>query len=467
MVLESVNYQCPNCGGGLRFDGQKDRLVCEFCDSEFQAAQIEALYAEKEAQATQKAEEAEKQATQRAQAAAQHGGGQDASGSEGPAADAQPAAGAGAQADTQEADGQTLNNEYVCSSCGAALVTDATTAVTKCPYCGNPVVLQGRLTGAFSPELVIPFRLDHEAAKAALTRHYKGKILLPKGFKDTNHIDEVQGVYVPFWLYDAHAEGSAQFEATRSRHYSRPDAEIIETDHFNVYREGNMDFSRIPVDASSRMPNAHMDAIEPFDYAEMVPYSSAYMPGFVANRWDEDENTCRPRAERRINESTVGALEQTVTGYESVTQQNSNVDISWKHARHAMLPVWMLSTSWEGKNFLFAMNGQTGRLVGDLPISTPKLIVSIVLAFLAAFAVLVMLFGVEDVGKDESSMIICIGSAAVFAAIIAFALYGQMKSAHVATQADAYLDDGSFTLTGQNDQYRGTTHQVIPHPKKD
>ncbi len=486
MVFESVNYQCPHCGGSLHYDGQKNRLVCEYCDTEFEVAQIEALFAEKEEQATRKAQAAEHRAQDaEKQAAAQHTTGQNSptahqqatsqnsaaaapqgAGQSFTTVESQPNGWAGSEAEGQT-DEQAFRNEYACSSCGAALLTDATTAVTKCPYCGNPVVLQSKLTGAFCPELVIPFKLDHEAAKAALARHYKGKLLLPKGFADANHIDEIQGVYVPFWLYDAQSEGSAHFNATRSRHYSRPDAEIIETDHFDAYREGHMEFRRVPVDASSRMPNGHMDAIEPFDYGEMLPYSTAYMPGFIANRWDEDADACRSRAKTRMDESTVAALERTVVGYESVTPQNSEVRIDWQHAHHAMLPVWMLSTTWNGKNFLFAMNGQTGRLVGDLPYSMPKLIISIVVAFVAALAGLALLFGPSELLEDASSLGICAICAAIFAAIIAFALRGQMKSAQVATQADAYLDDQSFTLTGKNDVFRTTTRQVIPRAKKD
>ena len=94
-------------------------------------------------------------------------------------------------------------NSYSCPTCGAELVCDETTAATTCPYCGNPTVLGGKLSGKLKPEYILPFKLDKKAAIAQLTRYYKGKAFLPKAFKSQNHIAEIQGVYVPFWLYDA------------------------------------------------------------------------------------------------------------------------------------------------------------------------------------------------------------------------------------------------------------------------
>lgn len=420
MELTSVNYQCPACGGPLRYDGAKGRLVCDHCDSEFEVADIENLYATKQQ---------------------------------------------GAEAQAQAATAETLAGGYVCSSCGAELLTDGTTAVSTCPYCGNPVVVANQLAGTLAPDLVIPFKLAHQDAVSALQNHYKGKPLLPGSFKSGNHVDEVQGVYVPFWLYDAHTDGAARFEATRSHTHYRGDDEIIETEHFDVYRAGAMDFNRVPVDGSTKMPDGHMDAIEPFDYGEMVPFSVAYMPGFVANRWDEDANTCRPRAEKRIRQSVEDALGDTVQGYDSVSCVSSDVRCNWTGDRYAMLPVWMLSTTWEDKNFLFAMNGQTGRLVGDLPISKPKLAGFVIAIFAAFLAIMWAVVGAPDGSAGDWLTLLGVPIAA--AIIGGFLLVSPMKSAKVATHAAPYLDAGSFQLTSSTDHYTHTTTQVIHHERDD
>ena len=128
----------------------------------------------------------------------------------------------------------------------------------------------------------------------------------------------------------------------------------------------------MPVDGSSKMPNAHMDAIEPFDYSDLKPFSTAYLPGFLADRYDEDAKTCSDRARTRMEHSTMEALHATTGGYSEVHPLEENININIRKAHYALLPVWMLHTRWHDKDFLFAMNGQTGRLIGDLPVDKAK-----------------------------------------------------------------------------------------------
>ena len=436
MGVESVNYQCPACGGPLRYDGAKAMLVCDHCDSEFGVAEVEARYAVKQQAAESKA---------RAEAAAIN------------EAQARGAA-------------EGLNATYRCSSCAAELVCDDTTAVTECPYCGNPVVAAGRLAGDFRPQLVIPFKLDRNAAKAALANHYKGKALLPKGFVDGNRINELQGVYVPFWLMDASARANATYTATKTRRRREGDDEIVDTDHFDVERAGTMSFSRIPVDASTKMPDAHMDAIEPFDYSALVPFSVAYMPGFVANRYDEDAATCRPRTEKRVDASAGQALRTSVEGYDSVSCQRCDVDKDWAEAVYALLPVWMLGTTWEGRQFLFAMNGQTGRLVGDLPVDKKKraLIGAGVFALLFAACLAAVKLGgflAQNAAPIQWGFMLLVPLLA--ALIVCASLTAQMRSAVEADRADDYLDASTLEITRRRDTFTHTTTEVIHHEKAD
>ena len=436
MGVESVNYQCPACGGPLRYDGAKAMLVCDHCDSEFGVAEVEARYAVKQQAAESKA---------RAEAAAIN------------EAQARGAA-------------EGLNATYRCSSCAAELVCDDATAVTECPYCGNPVVAAGRLAGDFRPQLVIPFKLDRNAAKAALANHYKGKALLPKGFVDGNRINELQGVYVPFWLMDASARANATYTATKTRRRREGDDEIVDTDHFDVERAGTMSFSRIPVDASTKMPDAHMDAIEPFDYSALVPFSVAYMPGFVANRYDEDAATCRPRTEKRVDASAGQALRTSVEGYDSVSCQRCDVDKDWAEAVYALLPVWMLGTTWEGRQFLFAMNGQTGRLVGDLPVDKKKraLIGAGVFALLFAACLAAVKLGgflAQNAAPIQWGFMLLVPLLA--ALIVCASLTAQMRSAVEADRADDYLDASTLEITRRRDTFTHTTTEVIHHEKAD
>ena len=355
MPSQITNYQCPACTGPLHFVGSTGKLQCDYCGSVFDVADIEARMAEKDASASEAFQRAEQKSAE--------------------------------NREKQSGDGETwdtsaLNSDWgadaagmrtlSCPSCGAELICDASTAATGCPYCGNPAIVPGQFSGALKPDLVIPFRLDREAAVAALKKHYGGRPFLPKSFRNENHIQEIKGVYVPFWLYDGTADADAEFEATTSSSHREGDYEVTVTRHFRVHRSGDVEFEKVPVDASSQMPDDHMDSIEPFDYKEFKPFSTAYLPGFLADRYDVSAEECAARADERCKRTALQKLEDTVTGYETCAMRRGDVRLYRGKVHYALMPVWMLSTRWNGKNFLFAMNGQTGKFVGDLPMSWGK-----------------------------------------------------------------------------------------------
>ena len=364
MPTDVTNYQCPACTGPLHFSGTSGKLECEYCGSSYEVAQIEALYADKNGQAASTPAEA----------------------------DTWDAAG---MKESWGTDGEGMKS-YSCPSCGAELLCDASTAATSCPYCGNPTVVPGQFTGTWKPDYVIPFKRSKEDAVKALKRHYQSKPLLPSAFTRDNHIEQIQGVYVPFWLFDGRAEGRMTFHATRSHTRREGDYEVTETEHFRVTRGGSMDFEKIPVDASSKMPDDHMDSIEPFDYSELKPFSMAYLPGFLADKFDTTITESSSRTDARCENALVSALERTVTGYSSFVCEGKHIRLQRGRVHYALMPVWMLSTQWNGKNYLFAMNGQTGKLVGDLPVSQGKLaawFAGIALPLMAVGTVLALLLG--------------------------------------------------------------------------
>ena len=361
MATQITNYQCPACTGPLHFVGESGRLECDYCGSSFDIAEIEAFYAEKEAkaaEAAQKQEEteaAQKSAEAEEQKAAADGSDWDSSGlSEDWGADA---------ADMKA---------YCCPSCGAELLCDATTAATSCPYCGNPSVLPGQFSGILKPDFVLPFKLSKEDAIKALKKHYLKKPLLPSTFSKANHLQEIKGVYVPFWMFDGQAEGTVDYEGHITHVYESGDYEITETEHYDVRRGGSISFEKVPVDASSKMPDDHMDSIEPYDYKELRAFSTAYLPGFLADKYDVTVEQSCERADGRCASSLEGALRRTTTQYDACITKDKDIRLRRGKVHYALLPVWMLHTKWNGKDFLFAMNGQTGKLVGDLPTDMGK-----------------------------------------------------------------------------------------------
>lgn len=350
MATQVTNYQCPACTGPLHFSGESGKLECEYCGASYEVAQIEELYAEKEAKAAAAQQEAEQ-----AGAGSQEEGGWDTSGF----------------SENWGAEGEGMR-AYSCPSCGAELICDENTAATSCPYCGNPTVVPGQFSGALKPDFIIPFKLSKEEAVRALKAHYNGKFFLPKKFSKENHVQEIQGIYVPFWMFDGMAEGYAQYEGTHSRTYRSGDEEVTETKHYDIYRAGSVAFEKVPVDASSKLPDDHMDSIEPYRYEELKPFSTAYLPGFLADKFDVTVEQCQERADKRCEGTLSAALRSTVKGYSSCTLKNQNINLKRGKVQYALMPVWMLSTKWRGKDFLFAMNGQTGKLVGDLPVNWGK-----------------------------------------------------------------------------------------------
>lgn len=324
-------YKCPCCDGAIAFDTESQKMSCPYCGTEFEMETLAAYDNELQNE------------------------GEDLM---------QWETTAGSEWQEGEADGL---RSYQCNSCGGEIVGDETLAASKCPYCGNPIVMMDQFSGTLKPDYVIPFKLDKKAAKAALINHYKGKKFLPKVFKDQNHIDEIKGVYVPFWLFDTDASANVRYRATRVRFWSDSKYDYTETSFFNVTRAGTLSFEKVPVDGSTKMADDLMESIEPFDFSQAVDFQTAYLAGFMADKYDVDAEESVERANSRIRQSTEDAFAETVQGYTTVTPVASNICLQNGTAKYALFPVWLLNTTWNGKKYTFAMNGQTGKFVGDLP----------------------------------------------------------------------------------------------------
>lgn len=324
-------YKCPCCGGAIAFDSRLQRMKCPYCDTEFDMETLAGY----DAGLREEKDDMEWETS------------------------------AGGSWGEGEADGL---RSYVCRSCGGEIVGDKTTAATSCPFCGNPVVMTGQFSGALRPDIVIPFRLDKKAAKEGLEKHLAGKRLLPKVFRDSNHIDEIKGIYVPFWLFDTDAEAQVRYRAEKVRKWSDDERDYTETSFYLVRRGGSIGFENVPVDGSAKMPDDLMESIEPYDSSDAVDFQTAYLAGYLADRYDVDAEHSIERANERVKSSTEQAFAATVEGYDTVTAEHSSIKLRGGRAKYALYPVWLLNTTWNGGKYTFAMNGQTGRFVGDLPV---------------------------------------------------------------------------------------------------
>lgn len=329
---DTIEYKCPRCGGAVIFDVTLGRMKCPFCDTEFEPEELSA-----EADAGLAA--------------------------------AQPSDGVSAEDYITDGEGLRL---YVCDSCGGEIVTDETTAAASCPFCGNPVVLGGNLSGILRPDIVVPFKIDRKTAMEAYANFCRKKPLLPKGFLTESRFEEIKGVYVPFWLYSCDADAELSFRTTRVRSWSDFRYHYTETSYYRVTRAGEIAFDGVPVDGSSKMPDETMESLEPFDWSEAVGFTTAYLSGFFADKYDVTADECEGRARERINSSTVSAISSTVNGYATVSLEDANIVLGDRRVRYGLLPVWMLTTTWRGDKYTFAMNGQTGKFIGKLPLSVGR-----------------------------------------------------------------------------------------------
>lgn len=338
----SVSFKCPSCSAPLPFKHGAEKAVCEYCGTEFEVSLLEELYQNEEKRA------------------------------------AEAAAAEDAKWNTKTAGGEWTEEEaallrvFTCSSCGAELICDENTMATECCYCGNPTLLPQRFDGTLKPDLLIPFKKTKEDAIAALKKFYEGKLLLPSAFTEGNRVEAIQPMYVPFWLFDSSVEAHATFRATKDNEYETSDEVITETYFYDCNRAGTMSFKFIPADGSKKMDDDYMDSIEPFDYKDLIPFQATYLAGNLADKYDLSAEDSAIRADSRVTKSAIEVLEDSVTGYDSCHVQNSAVIKQDGNVTYAMLPVWILTTRYEGKPYTFMMNGQTGKVVGSLPIDKMK-----------------------------------------------------------------------------------------------
>lgn len=343
-----TNYKCPACSGPLHYGSKSGKMECDYCGSTFSLEEIEAFYHPAEEKAAEASEAPQAESRDTSDWNLDSAGGQ-----------------WGSEADTMRA--------YSCPSCGAELICDETTAATSCPYCGSPTVIPGQFGGTLRPDYIIPFKFNKKDATEALKKHYHGKILLPKPFRTENHIREIKGLYVPFWLFDADVDVDVQFDGTISNTYRDGDYRVTETSHYKVVRAGSLAFQKVPVDGSQKMPDDLMDSLEPFDYKDLKEFSQVYLPGYLADKYDVEAKQASERADLRCKNTTMDKVRETATRYQTLVPVYKNMDLKHGTAKYALLPVWLLTTKWKDQTYLFAMNGQTGKMVGNLPADKSKL----------------------------------------------------------------------------------------------
>lgn len=335
--MEATSYRCPCCGASLIFGADNQEMYCDSCENTFPLESLEQMAQLNFEETTDENMHWDMPAE-----------------------------------DTLSGEEASHLQAFRCSTCGAEILADPEIAATECIYCGNPTILPGVLEGAYKPDGVIPFQKTKEEAQEAFKNHCKGKKLLPTGFYNDARLEKITGVYVPFWLFRCETESDMTFNATRSVTTREGNYMVTRTSHYLIHRGGHMNFDQLPVDGSKKMDDTMMESIEPFDAKKVQDFQIAYLSGYQAQRHDVTAEECAPRANERIRQSVQSVIRNTVTGYHTVTPARTHVNMYNTQVQQILMPVWLLNTRWKDQVYTFAMNGQTGRFIGDLPTDKGK-----------------------------------------------------------------------------------------------
>ncbi|MBO5143503.1 MAG: zinc ribbon domain-containing protein [Clostridia bacterium] len=335
-----IDHKCVACGASLPFNPKTQRWDCEYCGASYSLVEL-----------NEKEEELKK------------------------------------KRQSYELD------SYHCPDCGAQIVADETTSATFCVYCGNTSIIKERIKGEFNPSKIIPFQTTKEQAIEAFKKMKKGKIYAPKEFNSEENIQKITGVYIPFWVYDCISNGNVEFDCKNFSSWTSGNYTYTKTDFYDVRRSGKMQFDNVPVDGSSKFDDDMMDSIEPFLYDGLKAFDISYLSGFLSERYDVTKENASTRMKKRVENTTIDELKQTVKGYANTSLKNANVELDIKEIEYMLLPVWMLNIKYKDKLYLFAMNGQTGKMVGNVPIVGAK----VALTVISLFIVLFIIFSILDI----------------------------------------------------------------------
>lgn len=322
-----IQYKCPDCGADMSFDAASGKLMCGSCGRQDEITN------------------------------ASYGG------------EMRPSE------DHQHQQGVTTIEDdmiqYQCQNCGAVVMTNANTSATRCSFCNAPVVLSERLEGILKPDYVIPFKIDKNEADTAFRKWTKLLKYAPSDFRKAAKVKKVEGLYAPFWVYDVCGQGDAVAECTRSKVYYKGDYRVTETAHYEVFRQIDTTYDGIPADASQRMEDHLMDLMEPFDYNDMKNFATPYLTGYVAENYDYDAEQMFPRAKQRVFTYMDDFVRKSISGYDTTVITSKNYRANRDRTSYCLFPIWMSYSVYDGKDYSFAMNGQTGKIAGKPPISWP------------------------------------------------------------------------------------------------
>ena len=335
--METIAYKCINCGGPLQYDPAKLKFACEYCRSDFTEEELKKHWGELDQELKQEAVE-------------------------------EPEA---APADADDFSANTVI--YSCQNCGAEIVAEKTTAATFCIYCHSPVVLTNRLTGQYKPDLVIPFKISKEDAEKKFFDMCSSKKFIQKNFLKNAQLDMIKGVYYPYWMIDSLKDGVVHATAENRDTRYEGDYKITEITKYRVMRKGRINFNKFPHSALAKEDHNMMKYVNPYNDEEMKDFTMAYLSGFLAEKRDTERTAVQHDVDEELKGYAKKIYGETMSQYDTYHIDDISLTTLDEKWQYALMPVWMMTFNYDGKNYLYAMNGQTGKTYGELPCDKGKL----------------------------------------------------------------------------------------------
>ncbi len=331
MAGSTVTFKCPNCDAGLLFNAEKQVFSCEFCLSDFSEAELLDKRGEEPTQ-------------------------------------------------DEPVDGEFTEgvDEYNCPSCGAQIIADKSTVADFCYYCHNPIVLAGKVSGFMRPSKIIPFKFDKEQAKDAFLSYARKKKFLPKDYFAPEQADKITGIYYPFWVTDADTVGNLETTANKVRTWRMGDYRYTEVSTFDVKRRGEIHFEDITNLALAGEDEEMLEGILPYPIDSYIDFEMPYLHGYYAKKRDIERESLNSEVRETMHKYAAQMLHGTIQGYSSVDNGVLGLDVRKAHWEYALLPIWILTykrkRGRKEKVYTYAMNGCTGKIYGELPVSLWKIL---------------------------------------------------------------------------------------------
>lgn len=337
--MTTSTYHCPSCSAPIAYKPEQQLFICDYCQSEYTPQAMEEYFAHQEQKAAERAaREIERQEKKAA---------------------ANPEV--------------TQVHEYNCNHCGAHVVTDETTTATFCYYCHSPVIINTRLQGDFRPDQMLPFRISESQAKQGFLDWTKTKKYLPPNFTSDAQLEKMTGIYIPYWFVDSDVDVDYSGTSRALRVWRVGNYQYTETTTYEHVRQGIFHLTDVNIAAFGKIDQNLLNGIEPYEYEDLQTFSMPMLSGFFAEQYTVDESEAAPVMERQVSELANEMLQRSLGFTANIKETHKQLNRKDKDWLYTLLPVWVLTYQYNGKTYVYAMNGQTGKAFGELPLVESKL----------------------------------------------------------------------------------------------